>query len=144
MDCVGHRGLWAPRAPVLLPCLTAWLLLLQGGAIYAEDFQGATHLMPFDEDTIKYSRSTPTGPVAKLQERLDRGETKLKFDPRRGYLPALLEELRVPAESQMLVFSKTSLQRERISPKTPRALYFNDDVYIGFIPGAPLIEVSMA
>jgi hypothetical protein len=42
----------------------------------------------------------------------------------------------------MLVFSKTSLQRERISPHTPRALYFADDVYIGFIPGAPIMEIS--
>jgi hypothetical protein len=44
----------------------------------------------------------------------------------------------------MLVFSKTSFQRERISPRTPRALYFNDDVYVGFIPGAPLMEISTA
>jgi hypothetical protein len=44
----------------------------------------------------------------------------------------------------LLVFSKTSLQRSHISPKRPRALYFNDDVYIGFIPGAPLLEVSVA
>lgn len=44
----------------------------------------------------------------------------------------------------MLVFSKTSLQRELISPKTPRALFFNDDVYVGFIPDAPLLEISVA
>src|SRR5688572_14478216 len=44
----------------------------------------------------------------------------------------------------MLVFSKTSFQRERISPRTPRALFFNDDVYVGFIPGSPLMEVSTA
>ena len=44
----------------------------------------------------------------------------------------------------MLVFSKTSFQRERISPQTPRALYFNEDVYVGFIPGAPLMEISVA
>ena len=43
---------------------------------------------------------------------------------------------------RVLVFSKTSLQRDRISPSTPRALYFNDDTYLGYIPGSPLIEIS--
>jgi hypothetical protein len=44
----------------------------------------------------------------------------------------------------MLVFSKTSFQRERIDPKHPRAIFLGDDVYVGFIPGSPLIEVSEA
>jgi hypothetical protein len=56
----------------------------------------------------------------------------------------VLDALKVPRSSQMLVFSKTSFQRERISPRTPRALFFNDDIYIGFIPGAPLLEFSVA
>ena len=42
----------------------------------------------------------------------------------------------------MLVFSRTSLQRDHISRTTPRALYFDDETYIGYIPGAPLIEIS--
>ena len=108
----------------------------------ADDFQGATHLMPFDEDTINYAKTASTSPIARLQQRLDRGELKLRFDEERGYLAAVLEALRVPKSSQMLVFSKTSFQRERISPKTPRSLFFNDAVYIGFIPGSPLLEAS--
>lgn len=108
------------------------------------DFQGATHLMPFDEDTISYSRTRADGPVARLQERMDRGEVNLKYDPESGYLPALLDVLGVSRSSQMLVFSKTSFQRERISPSTPRALFFNDEVYLGYIPGSPSIEISMA
>jgi hypothetical protein len=59
-----------------------------------------------------------------------------------GYLPALLEALKVPAESQMLVFSKTSMQRQRISPRTPRAVYFNDDVYVGFCQSGDVLEIS--
>ena len=108
------------------------------------DFQGSTHLMPFDEETINYSKTPDANPVSRLQERLNQGDVKLKYDERYGYLPALLEELKIPRSSQMLVFSKTSFQRERISPKTPRALFFNDDVYIGFLPGSPLMEVSTA
>ena len=108
----------------------------------ADDFQGSTHLVPFDEDAIGYSKAVSTGPVAKLQERIDRGEVKLRHDPDHGYLPSLLEALRIPRESQLLVFSKTSFQRERIAPRTPRALYFSDDAYIGYIPGAPLLELT--
>ena len=100
--------------------------------------------MPFDEETINYSKTKAEGPVARLQERIDKGEVKLKRDDTFGYLLSLLKELKVPTSSQMLVFSKTSFQRERISPTTPRALFFNDDVYIGFIPGSPLLEISTA
>lgn len=106
------------------------------------DFQGSTHLMPFEEDTINYNNAVAAGPVAELQKRIEDGKAKLSYDKDYGWLLSLLSELKVPKESQMLVFSKTSLQRERISPSTPRALYFNDDVYLGFIPGAPLIEIS--
>ena len=110
----------------------------------ADDFQGATHMVPFDEETMSYSKSSVTGVVARLQKQIDSGEVKLAFDDRFGYLPALLEVLKVRRSSQILVFSKTSFQRERISPGTPRALFFNDDLYIGFIPGSPLLEVSVA
>lgn len=108
------------------------------------DFQGASHLMPFDEDTIGYSKTPDSGPVARLQKRITSGEVHLKRDDEHGYLRSLLRELGVSTNSQMLVFSKTSFQRERIGPKTPRALFFNDDVYVGYIPGAPLLEIAAA
>ena len=110
--------------------------------VHADDFQGATHLMPFDEDTIKYSSTPASGPVARLQQRLDRGEVKLTMENEHGYLKSVLAALKVQPASQVLVFSKTSFQRELISPRTPRALYFSDDVYVGFIPGSPLLEFS--
>ena len=90
-----------------------------------------------------FSRPT-TDPVAELKRWIEDGTARLTFDEGTGYLRSALEALHVPIESQMLVFSKTSLQRERISPQNPRALYFNDDIYIGWIPGAPLMEVSSA
>ena len=116
--------------------------LVLAPAIRAEDFQGSTHQLPYEEEIIQYSKREPHGPVAELQKKIDSGTLKLKYDGKFGYLPAVLEAFQVPKSSQMIVFSKTSLQRGRISPKTPRALYFNDDVYIGYIPGAPLMEVS--
>jgi hypothetical protein len=122
--------------------LVAWALWSVAWSVAADDFQGATHLMPFDEGTINYSKAKDTSPVARLQQRIDQGEVKLKHEDKFGYLLSLLNELRVTTNSQMLVFSKTSFQRERISPKTPRALFFNDDVYVGYVAGSPLLEVA--
>jgi hypothetical protein len=108
------------------------------------DFQGAMHLMPFEEDTIGYSKTADSNAITRLQQRIDKGDAKLRYDKDFGYLPALMDELKIPRSSQMLVGSKTSFQRERISPGSPRALYFSDDVYVGFIPGSPLMEISVA
>jgi hypothetical protein len=128
-----------------LNCPSPWIRpapCCSASALRAEDFQGSTHALPYDEPVINYSGRTPADPVALLQQRLAGGETALAWDERFGYLPALLDALHVPKSSQMLVFSKTSLQRSHISPENPRALFYNDDVYIGYIPGAPVMEVS--
>ena len=59
-----------------------------------------------------------------------------------GYLPSLLEHLGINADSQALVFSKTSFQAAKISPRNPRAIYFNDDVAVGWVRGGDGIEVA--
>lgn len=91
---------------------------------------------------IQYSASTPANRVSRLQAKLEQGETKLDYDEERGYLPALLKALQVLPESQMLVFSKTSLQRDHISPRTPRAVYFSDDVYVGYCQRGDVLEIT--
>jgi len=93
---------------------------------------------------IEYSRSIPDNCVSKLQSRLESGQSQLSYADALGYLPALLEALEVPVESQVLVFSKTSLQRHRISPRTPRAIYFNDNLYVGYCKSGDVLEVSVA
>ncbi len=80
--------------------------------------------------------------AADLQRRLDSGEAKLTFEPGQGYLRSLLQNLKIPESSQMLVFAKSSFQIDHISPQSPRALYFNDDVYVGFVPTGPVIEIA--
>jgi hypothetical protein len=96
----------------------------------------------FERDPIAYSRTSPDNCVTRLQERIDAGLSRPVFEKDRGYARWLLGELHVPQSSQVLVFSKTSLQRNRIAPKTPRALYFNDDVYVGFCQFGHVMEVS--
>ena len=96
-----------------------------------------------EESVIHYHSSEGLAdPVALLQKRLTDGAVKLRFDPVRGYLPALLEALRIPSSSQVLVFSKTSSQSEQTSPRTPRAIYFADDVSVGWVPGGPVIDLA--
>jgi hypothetical protein len=82
--------------------------------------------------------------VSRLIDRLAAGRTSLRSDGDHGYLRSVLRELQVPESSQVMVFSKTSLQRQRIGPKTPRAVYFNDDVYVGFCLRGDVIELSTA
>lgn len=88
------------------------------------------------------SAAPPLDPIARLQKQIDTGQVQLAFDPRHGYLPAVLKALGVPPASQTLVFSKTSFQFKHISPKTPRALYFNDDAVVGWVPGGEVMEVA--
>src|SRR5262245_55208407 len=78
----------------------------------------------FERPPINYAKATPDNRVSRLIDDLAAGRTSLRREPHFGYLRALLEALDVPQSSQMLVFSKTSLQRSRIAPRTPRALYF--------------------
>lgn len=80
--------------------------------------------------------------VQALQDRLQSGQARLEqpLGPW-GYLPALLKALNIPTDSQVLVFSKTSLQVDQIGPRTPRAIYFNDDVAVGGVQGGRLSEI---
>ena len=86
--------------------------------------------------------SPPTDPVAKLITDVQSGRLKLAYEPKRGYLDAVLRELNISDTSQVLVFSKTSLQTDFITRKTPRAFYFNKDTYVGWIPDAPFLEIA--
>jgi hypothetical protein len=115
----------------------AWIALPAEGQIAVRN-QG---YVPYSEEPINYRTAPVNDPVARLQRRLDRGEVKLSYEPGRGYLRSVLELLDVPISSQSLVFSKTSFQFRKISPQTPRALYFNDDVYVGSVRDGKAIEI---
>ncbi len=112
--------------------LVAWLYgSLQAGA-----------QIDFERAPINYHEQSSNDPIAQLQKALDTGESKLEYDAERGYLPSLLKLLDIPQASQMLVFSKTSFQLRKISPLRPRAIYFNDDSYIGWVQRGDVIEIS--
>lgn len=126
-----------PTLVFLALCAAGWT------ALRAEDFQGSAHKLDFDGPPIGYSTRDASDPVARLDGTLaDAAAGAQPYDAQFGYLPRVLELLRVPVSSQMLVFSKTSVQRRSIDPSNPRALYFSDEVYVGFIPGASEIEIA--
>lgn len=68
----------------------------------------------------------------------------LRYEPQHGYLLSLLKGLKIPVSSQTLVFSKTSFQAPMIFPHAPRAIFFNDDTYVGWVKGADYLEISTA
>lgn len=93
--------------------------------------------------SVNYAEKAVANPVAKLQADLNAGTTQLVYaDNGRGHLDSLLAALNINPASQMLVFSPTSLQHKLISPQTPRALYFNDTTYIGFVQNSHIVEVT--
>lgn len=97
-----------------------------------------------EEAPINYLETQGQNPVRELMDKVDSGELILEYEPGDGYLRSILQELGAPISSQALVFSKTSLQSGRISPQNPRAIYFSDDVYIGWVRGSSLLEIATA
>jgi hypothetical protein len=96
--------------------------------------------IPFSDAPIHYRSEKLDDPIARLQKRLDYGQLRLDYDPQQGYLRSIMDALGVPISSQTLVFSKTSFQYPNISPEKPRALYYNDDVYVGRVQGGKSLE----
>jgi hypothetical protein len=118
------------------------LLARTGLAFQGHDANPDYPAIPFDHKAIQYLIAPSDDPVSRLQKRLDKGEVKLEFAPRFGYLPSLLKLLEINVDSQLLVFSKTSAQIERISPNNPRAIYFNDNVAVGYVHGGQVLEFA--
>lgn len=124
--------------PVFLVVGAAALWLTTAGVVAQRpDAFGGT----IDHPAIRYRGGAPTAdPIAALNAKLASGEVRLTADPENGYLRSVLAALRVPVESQMLVFSPTSAQADRITFDNPRALYFADNVAIGWVRGAEALE----
>lgn len=121
---------------ILLAVLTC--AAIQARAQIAVRNQG---YIPYSDAPINYRSDDLSDPVAKLQRQIDQGNANLVYEPEHGYLKSVLSLLKVPADSQTLVFSKTSFQYPKISPDHPRALYFNDDVYVGSVHEGKAVEI---
>ena len=94
----------------------------------------------YEHAPVSYSATVPRDAIMRLKLRLAKGDVALAGGELQ-MVQTLLTELGVSADTQTLVFSRTSFQRSRIRPDQPRALYFSDSVYVGWVPGG-LVEVT--
>jgi hypothetical protein len=118
------------------------LFAILSGAIVGLAGLAGSYEVPLDHDAIQYASRPIADPITKLQQAVARGELTLDFDETFGYLPAVLKALDIPRDSQVLVFSKTSFQAPRIFPRMPRAIYFNDNVSVGWVRNGDVLEVA--
>lgn len=116
-------------------------MLLGPGAAWAAEID-ETVILPNTHPAIQY-QEPPDDPVARLAQKVESGEVKLDYAADGwGYLRSLLKQFGLSIDSQVLVFSKTSFQSPKISPRTPRALYFNDNVALGYVQGGDVFELA--
>ncbi len=108
------------------------MLIVNVSAADIKDFTAPPH---------NYWTQPPRDRFTKLFEQIKSGTVKLEGRTPNAYLASLLRALEIPLSSQLLVFSVTSLQSNLISPTNPRALYFNEDTYVGYVPGGR-IEIA--
>lgn len=105
------------------------------------------HAGPTDPEGTDTEKELPIwkihqDPVAQLWQSAEERGQPLEAVSDMAWLTTVLKELDIPVESQVLVFSKTSLQKAHISPARPRALYFNEDCYIGWVQGGEMEVVA--
>jgi hypothetical protein len=125
---------------VLAAALCAFVAALVSSPIDAQRagaFRGST-----EDPAIKYTTAAVNNLVADVNRKLLDGELNLSFEGRSGYLRSALDALQIPADSQLLVFSRASLQGKQIREQNPRAIFFNDRVALGWVRGGDLLEVA--
>ncbi len=122
--------------------LVCGLAVLAVSSVVLADRLEDTFYVPLDDAAIQYAGPV-SDPIARLEKQLESQKIKLDYAPNGwGYLPALLKQLGINIDSQVLVFSRTSIQTSHISPRTPRAIYFNDDTAVGFVQNGEVLELS--
>jgi hypothetical protein len=115
-------------------------LVLVSGPVAAQ--RGGMFLGSANDPAIGYSTAPLQNVVVDLNRKLQDGTLRLTFDGRSGYLQSALDALEIAVDSQVLVFSRTSLQAKRINQANPRALFFNDRVALGWVRDGEVIEVA--
>ncbi len=91
---------------------------------------------------LRYSETEATDPITELAKLLESQPQPHADASPLSRLRLVLRHLEIPEASQILVFSKTSKQNELIHPGNPRALYFNENAYVGYVPGGDIEVIS--
>ena len=104
--------------------------------------RGGMFLGSADDPAISYSTAPVNNVVEDVNRKLQDGSARLTFDGRSGYLQSAIDALQLPIDSQLLVFSKGSLQGRLVDPSSPRALFFNDRVVLAWVRDGDLLEAA--
>jgi len=89
----------------------------------------------YEEPPIRYSDTPADNLATKIERQWQAGKLEGMEQYGKPMLSGFLKAFGIPEASQTLVFSKTSLQLSKIGPSTPRAIYFNEDAYLGWSYG---------
>src|SRR5262245_37963432 len=89
------------------------LLLLAGRPTLAQ--RARTFMGSLDDPAIRYATMPLRNSVVDVNRELQEGTTSLAFEGRSGFLRSALDALKIPVDSQLLVFSRASLQGRRIN-----------------------------
>ena len=123
--------------------MTFWLRTIFLGMAGAITTSGQPQFHEIDQPPHNYRQRAPQDGFTRLKDDFESGRIALDRGSEKAFVLSVLQALGIPASSQMLVFSTTSLQLSLISPANPRALYFNEDVHLGYVPGGRIEIVSL-
>ena len=123
---------------IVAPCLfVLGALSAPVDAQHAGAFRGS-----LDDPAIAYATVATDNAIDEVNRQLRDGDVRFSFNDRSGFLSSALAALRLPIDSQLLVFSRGSLQGTRIGEQNPRAIYFNDRVALGWVRDGNVLEVA--
>ena len=142
----------ATRCALPLRCIVGWGLVglslgvcrdgvarAGAGAVAGEGLE----VRRFQEAPHHYYSRVPSDAFARLLAASKTQEPALGAADEKERLLGVLKALQIPVSSQLLVYSATSLQSGIINPANPRALYFNEESYVGFVPGGRMEIASI-
>ncbi|MEM7697224.1 MAG: hypothetical protein AAF236_02330 [Verrucomicrobiota bacterium] len=123
---------------------SSWLKVVAGVTLLGSiaEVARAQAFNDFDLAPHSYYSNERADRMSLLLARVEAGDVDLGTERQLPLLERLLEELEIPVSSQILLFSKTSLQRKLITPSNPRAMYFNDDTHLAWMPGGKMEIIS--
>jgi len=116
-------------------------ILILSLALFARSLPGQVSFNDYQLPPHEYYEGDSRDPVSILVRQIEAGEKSPDLSSARAFADWLLKELRISPTSQTVVFSRTGLQRKVVSPHNPRALFFNDQTYMTWIPGG-MVELA--
>ena len=95
-------------------------IFLLAGLLLADSVEAARRVRDFEKAPHNYWERPLTDRFTQIKTALESGKLPLDRTSEKAFVVSLLKTLNIPPASQTLVYSTTSLQLRRISPRNPR------------------------